>query len=267
MCRRRRITRSGRTARPRSRPTRRSRRTSGRSSPRSSRSGRLAAVGNESGSLPIYSQAQLIIDTGQFIAGESATALARRPATAVGSRASSRSSSVARQRPVSSIPIAPRATPAASATPRPKLPAKRRSIPVQRLSRGRRAPIPPVVPCCDQDRPRVRPRRSRDPAQPKPRATQTGAVRGLARSERQGRAGRTGWFHRWRDAAQLHGHLREHRDRDGRRVRGDGHRPAGCGEVRPRHVQPRADLVRRQIRAGAAGSARASRPRSTCAPA
>ncbi|MEO6026646.1 MAG: hypothetical protein ABIR79_07265, partial [Candidatus Binatia bacterium] len=38
--------------------------------------GRLAAVGNESESLPIYSQAQLIIDTGQFIAGESATASA-----------------------------------------------------------------------------------------------------------------------------------------------------------------------------------------------
>ncbi|MEO6026645.1 MAG: right-handed parallel beta-helix repeat-containing protein, partial [Candidatus Binatia bacterium] len=36
--------------------------------------GRLAALGNESGNLPIYSQAQLIIDTGQFIAGESATA-------------------------------------------------------------------------------------------------------------------------------------------------------------------------------------------------
>jgi pimeloyl-ACP methyl ester carboxylesterase len=36
--------------------------------------GRLAAVGDESGSLPIYSQAQLIIDTGQFIAGESTTA-------------------------------------------------------------------------------------------------------------------------------------------------------------------------------------------------
>ena len=38
--------------------------------------GRVAAVGNEGGSLPIYSQAQLIIDTGQFIAGESATASA-----------------------------------------------------------------------------------------------------------------------------------------------------------------------------------------------
>ncbi len=38
--------------------------------------GRLAAVGDESGSLPIYSQAQLIIDTGQFIAGETETAFA-----------------------------------------------------------------------------------------------------------------------------------------------------------------------------------------------
>ncbi|MEO6028016.1 MAG: hypothetical protein ABIR79_14220, partial [Candidatus Binatia bacterium] len=38
--------------------------------------GRVAAVGNESESLPIYSQAQLIVDTGQFIAGESATASA-----------------------------------------------------------------------------------------------------------------------------------------------------------------------------------------------
>ena len=38
--------------------------------------GRLADLGDESGSLPIYSQAQLIIDTGQFIAGESETAWA-----------------------------------------------------------------------------------------------------------------------------------------------------------------------------------------------
>ncbi|MEO6028015.1 MAG: choice-of-anchor Q domain-containing protein, partial [Candidatus Binatia bacterium] len=38
--------------------------------------GRVAAVGNETGDLPIYSQAQLIIDTGQFLAGESATASA-----------------------------------------------------------------------------------------------------------------------------------------------------------------------------------------------
>ncbi len=36
--------------------------------------GRLAAVANETGNLPVYSLAQLIVDTGQFIAGESATA-------------------------------------------------------------------------------------------------------------------------------------------------------------------------------------------------
>ncbi len=38
--------------------------------------GRLAAAGNPTGNLPIYSQAQLIIDTGQFIAGETVTASA-----------------------------------------------------------------------------------------------------------------------------------------------------------------------------------------------
>jgi len=38
--------------------------------------GRLAAVANETGTLPIYSQTQLIIDTGQFVAGESETASA-----------------------------------------------------------------------------------------------------------------------------------------------------------------------------------------------
>jgi len=38
--------------------------------------GRLAAVTNGIGNLPVYSQTQLIIDTGQFIAGESETASA-----------------------------------------------------------------------------------------------------------------------------------------------------------------------------------------------
>src|SRR5262249_35218945 len=38
--------------------------------------GRLAAIANETGNLPVYSQSQLIIDTGQFVAGEGSQAAA-----------------------------------------------------------------------------------------------------------------------------------------------------------------------------------------------
>ena len=95
---------------------------------------------------------------------------------------------------------------------------------------GHCCPIPGVL---SSTRTRTHHLRSAQPDRPRVglRALQAeeqrrSSLRLLARSERQGRPGRTGRLHRRRDAASVHGHLREPADRVGRRLRGDDHRPA-----------------------------------------
>ena len=205
---------------------------------------------------PVYSQTQLLVDTGQFIAGASTTALAPGVRTLLARAARRRPRGPERRGPPRRPGLRSERHLSASANttsgPHPALP----------------CPFPKFLKLCDTDPPVIKCDRfnssttSTSSCRASPRPTKTGtSSTSLDPNDKVGPGG-PGGFIDGADAAAVRDLVREPRDRHRRRVRGDGHRSARRGEVRPRHVQSRTDHVRRRRSCRCRRVSRASRPRS-----